>query len=232
MAAASDAQSGTDGTDRDRTDMMFDHAQDPFTGAVTTIGTGTTKFDYFCWQDSLSTQRMAFVFNTATVPAGGMPAELATYVGGAAGASAKASDHRPVIADFVLMPALPCNSAATNLGFAKAGANAIYPRFSACGALSSGHTASLTLQDAPPNTLAYPILSFTSGMMNAFGGTIIPNPPILADPIPTDANGQIVIPAIPGGGGPITVYFQWGIVDPGAPQGVSFSNALRLDWLP
>jgi endonuclease/exonuclease/phosphatase family metal-dependent hydrolase len=95
---------GTDGTDRDRSDSVYDDARDLFTGSRITEGT-QYKDDYICWQDSIAAMRRVWIFNTATVPAGAMPPEIIGYTGGAAVASAFASDHRPVVADFILPPA-------------------------------------------------------------------------------------------------------------------------------
>jgi endonuclease/exonuclease/phosphatase family metal-dependent hydrolase len=232
MAADADGAGSPDGTDRNRTDMSFDHSQDVFTGSIVTIGTQTTKFDYFAWQDSLASLRRSFVFNTLTLPQGATPPEIAGFPGGTAGLSLLASDHRAVIADFILMPSLTCNSAATDKGFAKLGSSGTYPTFAACGSLATGGTATFTIQGAPASTLAYPILSATSGLLNGLGGTIVPVPPAIPGPLLTDPSGQLVIGPVAGGGGPFTLFVQWAILDPGASHGVSFTNALQLDWLP
>jgi len=94
---------GTDGTDRDRTDMTFDSAAEPFSGDEGTRGSG--KLDYLAWQDSIVTPRDTFVFDSSAAPSSLLPPELATYaVPGLV--SGLASDHFPVIADLTL----PLNS--------------------------------------------------------------------------------------------------------------------------
>jgi endonuclease/exonuclease/phosphatase family metal-dependent hydrolase len=103
------AQGGTDGNDRDRTDSTYDDARDLFTNSPLTEG-GRYKDDYLVWQDSIAALRRVWIFNTATIPSGGMPSEMTGYTSGAAGASTKASDHLPVVADFILplgSPAAP-----------------------------------------------------------------------------------------------------------------------------
>ena len=95
---------GTDGTDRDRSDSTFDSSVDPINGNDSTFGssTGHNKLDYVCWQDSIAVARRTFTFNSTNYGAAAQPPQLSGYSGGAALASSTASDHRPVIADFIL----------------------------------------------------------------------------------------------------------------------------------
>lgn len=98
---------GTDGTDADRTDSTYDSATNPFGGSRATFGS-TSKLDYIAWQDSKATLRRAFVFNSATVsPTSNLPPEVLSFGLGQL-LSNQASDHRPVIADFVLALAPAC----------------------------------------------------------------------------------------------------------------------------
>lgn len=104
---------GTDGTDRDRTDSMFDGAFHPISFEITTQGSGS-KLDYICWQDSIATARRQFIFRSSgtgvTTPK--LPEPVRSYPVNPAACSAFASDHRPVIVDFILPePAAdPCPS--------------------------------------------------------------------------------------------------------------------------
>jgi len=92
---------GTDGTDRDLTDAMSDDAADPFNGDDDTQG--SSKLDYIIWQDSIAQLRRAFVFNSSTANAQGeLPQPVDSYPTLPLLASAQASDHLPVIADFQL----------------------------------------------------------------------------------------------------------------------------------
>jgi len=94
---------GTDGTDRDTTDGVFDAAVDLFNGSRVTQNFGS-KIDYISWWDSVATLVREFVFNSATMPAQAYPPEFDTFpfpqsVSGI-------SDHRPVVVDLEL-PTIP-----------------------------------------------------------------------------------------------------------------------------
>ena len=95
---------GTDGTDRDRTDCTFDDARDFFTNNRSTQS--SSKLDYICWQDSIATLRRSFIFNSVNCNSTTTPPELVGYVGGFTLCTSFASDHRPVIADFILPAAV------------------------------------------------------------------------------------------------------------------------------
>lgn len=90
---------GTDGTDRDRTDMTYDSAVNQFSGNRSTQS--GSKLDYLAWQDSIVVLRRAFTFNTNDQPTTSLPPELVSMVFPQL-ASGVASDHRPVIADLIL----------------------------------------------------------------------------------------------------------------------------------
>lgn len=225
--AATFDPSGSDGTDRDRTDMTYDHAAEWFGGSQNTYQNSSYKDDYLCWQDSLITARRQFQFDTANTPAAAMPAALGSF----ATATAVASDHRPVIVDYILPGALGCNSGAADFGFAKLGSNDRYPRFSACGPLSSGNVATLTLRDCPPNVFVFPMLSIAPTTWNVYGATIVPAAPVVLSPVPVDASGALSFP-LGGGGGPFWIFVQWGVLDPGASYGFTVSNTLQLLFQP
>ncbi len=109
MTRAGAVSPGTlDGTDRDRSDSTFDTSVDPFTGNRNTQGTNNNnKLDYICWQDSIATLRRSFVFRASTMPGTAFPLEFNNYPALWTNISS-ASDHRPVIADFILpVPAVP-----------------------------------------------------------------------------------------------------------------------------
>lgn len=98
---------GNDGTDRDRSDSMYDDAVDPLTGSRGTFG-GSSKLDYLAWQDSVATLAHAWIFNTASLNSQTAPPEIIAFPGLGTALSGAASDHRPVIADFALAIASPC----------------------------------------------------------------------------------------------------------------------------
>lgn len=221
-------QGGTDGTDRDRTDMRLDDALDPIGGGPETEF--TSKYDYIAFQDSIAVRRRAFVFDSTSLSGAAFPPELLGYPGGAVTISNKAADHRPVILDLELP--LVCPPAATDLGFGKPGTGGVVPAFTACGELSTGATADLLLADAPPVVPALLVLSLTDAELPFSGGVLVPLPDVLLGPVNTDADGAIPIPGVPGGGGPVDLYAQWIVLDPGAFGGRSLSNALALHLLP
>ncbi len=103
---------GSDGTDRDRGDMMYDDAREQRFNGRGTIGEGGTKFDYVAWQDSIATLRRAFVFKSQTLASAPswFPPVLASYPSSSSPnpsvVASRASDHRPLIADFIL-PLVP-----------------------------------------------------------------------------------------------------------------------------
>ena len=100
------ASTSGDGTDRDRTDSLYDDSRDIFNAASRNTQ-GSSKLDYLFWQDSIATLRRSFIFYSGSMNSTTYPPELATMAVPNA-ASSLASDHRPVIADFILpAPVLP-----------------------------------------------------------------------------------------------------------------------------
>ncbi|MFT7462262.1 MAG: hypothetical protein ACI9EF_000602, partial [Pseudohongiellaceae bacterium] len=119
----------------------------------------------------------------------------------------------------------------TDLGFALAGTSGD-PVLVGSGSLSPASFNHVDLSNAYPSALAALFLSFTSTPIPFMGGTLVPNP-FLDPPLfaMATASGDIplgfVMPdGIPGG---TDLFVQWGIADPGGPNGVALSNALRGD---
>ncbi len=94
---------GADGTDRDRSDMLFDASLEPRSNTRDTHNAGG-KLDYIAWQDSIATLRRSFIFysNELWNSPSWIPPELIGFPNAAYWVSSVASDHRPVIADFIL----------------------------------------------------------------------------------------------------------------------------------
>lgn len=104
---------------------------------------------------------------------------------------------------------------------------------SVCGGdLSTGTTADVLLTGAPPLTPAFAVLGVVQGSVPFKGGTLVPVPWLMFVPLATDIDGAVSVPGIVGGGGPFSAYLQFAVVDPGQPQGVGLSNAVRIDVLP
>ena len=60
----------------------------------------------------------------------------------------------------------------------------------------------------------------------------MPIPVQFVVPVVTDAAGAFALPGIPGGGGPLELYLQAAVLDPGLPLGFGLSNAVKLQFLP
>ncbi len=117
----------------------------------------------------------------------------------------------------------------TDLGFGGPGTMAL----SICGGdLSTGTTADLLVTGGPSNALAYAFVGFTLDPTPVAGGQIVPVPPTAVKVFGTDADGEIFLPGIPGGGGPFSVYVQVVAEDGGQPFGYAISNAVQADFLP
>jgi endonuclease/exonuclease/phosphatase family metal-dependent hydrolase len=97
---------GTDGTDRDRSDMTFDSAIHVFTGSDGTFS--SSKYDYLAWQDSIVSLRRAVIFSTSGTPASALPSEFDSYPNPTS-LSNTASDHRVVFTDLILPVVDTCN---------------------------------------------------------------------------------------------------------------------------
>lgn len=99
---------GLDGTDRDRSDSSYDMAFNPLSGESSTQG-GSSKLDYICWQDSIAEARRRFIFRTvgANITPASLPFPVSTFPGNPQVVSGLASDHRPVVVDFILTAAPP-----------------------------------------------------------------------------------------------------------------------------
>ncbi|MEM7305878.1 MAG: endonuclease/exonuclease/phosphatase family protein [Planctomycetota bacterium] len=89
-----------DGPDADRTDLAVDFATEPFSGSAVTQG--SSKLDYFTWEDSLLEVDNSFVFYSLSTPFGSLPPELGGFFSPLT-VSSIASDHRPVLMDFQLI---------------------------------------------------------------------------------------------------------------------------------
>jgi hypothetical protein len=230
---------GTDGTDRDRSDMLFDNARHYFTNDGDTIG--NIKFDYVAWQDSIASQRIAFVFDTQGTPIGALPPELLGLPTPLA-ASGVASDHLPVLVDLELPlfcgldPFNYCIGAPNSIG---GGA-----MISSSGSTSiAANDFTLHFQSARPGQFGLFYygpqqvqIPFGDGFrcVGAGGvGTFRLYPPITADPF-GDGQRPLDFTQPPASAGPgqiapgSTWYFQYWYRDPGGPggSGFNFSNGL------
>ncbi len=96
---------GTDGLDLDRTDAVFDSATNVQTGSRNTRG--GSKLDYMAWMDSrVLGVRRQFVYSSAG-NASFLPFPISRYPTQPLSVSSLASDHLPVVIDFVMARAEP-----------------------------------------------------------------------------------------------------------------------------
>ena len=104
---------GTDGTDRDRSDSSLDLATQPVSGESSTQGSNS-KLDYLIYQDSIATARRRFIFRStgSGMSTAQIPEPARSFPINPFSISGFASDHRPVVIDFILPEPVadPCPS--------------------------------------------------------------------------------------------------------------------------
>jgi hypothetical protein len=126
-------------------------------------------------------------------------------------------------------PTMVAVDAFEDLGGALAGAPGD-PQLVGQGTLEAGSSGSLTLSNALPAAPSVLLLSLTGTPVPFMGGVLQAYPidlqvPLTVLPDGTSALGWPAWPAgVPSG---TTLVFQWGILDPGAVQGVALSNAVN-----
>lgn len=99
--------------------------------------------------------------------------------------------------------------------------------------LDLGGSADLALVDSKPNAPAYLFASPVPLFAPFKGGVLVPSAtPALILPFVTDAQGEVHLDGIPGGGGPLTLYMQFLIQDASQPQGWQLSNGIAASFLP
>ncbi len=89
-------------------------------------------------------------------------------------------------------------------------------------------TSDLLLSNAPPDQAALLLAGLAANPTPFKGGLLVPVPWIVQLVLVTDGAGEILVPDIPGGGGPVTALIQVVISDPGQAQGFGISNAVEL----
>ncbi len=98
--------------------------------------------------------------------------------------------------------------------------------------LQTGGEADLLLSGAPASTPVHFFAGLGQGQTPLGLGTFVPTAPLVEFVVPTDADGRILLPSVPGGGGPVSAYLQAAYPDAGVPGGIGLSNALKVDLLP
>ena len=99
--------------------------------------------------------------------------------------------------------------------------------------LASGGHADLHLDGAKPVANAWLIASAFQVNAPFKGGILVPQVAGgLITPFLTDAQGDVKLLGLPGGGGPFSVYLQFVIKDNALPLGFALSNAIKVNVLP
>lgn len=101
------------------------------------------------------------------------------------------------------------------------------------GDLSTGTTATLKLTGAEKSATALLLVGLNAAptFVGQFGGTIVPLPMATMIQFTTNAKGEILLPGIPGGGGPLDIFAQFLIVKH-TPNSFELSNAIKISLKP
>ncbi len=115
-----------------------------------------------------------------------------------------------------------------SLGYGLAGTQGV-PRQIGEGTLVPGAPFAITLRDARPKSNAAHVLGLTTLHAPFKGGTFVPDPVLIDFPLPTDADGVVVLQGDwPGPAAPdLNLYMQFWIQDPQGPKGWAASGALQ-----
>jgi hypothetical protein len=110
------------------------------------------------------------------------------------------------------------------------GAKPVPPRLAPSSWAEPGTPGALRLSEARPGAVAVLLLSSAAANAPFKGGVLVPAPPLVADSIAVDAQGEVNMlwlgwPALTTGE---TFYLQAAVADVAGPQGVTLSNALKL----
>ncbi|MEZ5967126.1 MAG: hypothetical protein R3F56_25045 [Planctomycetota bacterium] len=102
-------------------------------------------------------------------------------------------------------------------------------RLTVCGQwLRAGGTADLEISGAPAGAAVWVGVGRSSNPVPIFGGAWVPLPVDLVLPLRADAGGDVVLPGLRGGGGPLDLYVQAVVQDAAAPAGFTVTNAVRV----
>lgn len=126
----------------------------------------------------------------------------------------------------LLVPTWTCQP---ELGFAGPGLS----HLTVCGGdLSAGTAADITLSGVPALGLAWLVAAPSATPTPAKGGVLVPVPIALLVPVLGGPAGTVVLPDVPGGGGPLSVWVQAVHPDGALPGGWGFSNGVEAQLLP
>jgi hypothetical protein len=127
------------------------------------------------------------------------------------------------------LPDTSGNICQADIGFGGPGSSVL----SMCGGdLSTGTTANLVLTGAASSAPTFLFIGLVNSPTPVQGGQLVPVPWTFLFGTTTDASGTLLLPNLPGGGGPFSAYLQAVTVDGSLPFGYGFSNAIQADYLP
>ncbi len=116
----------------------------------------------------------------------------------------------------------------SSLGSALAG-TAGEPVLTGSGTLVAGTPTVLAVEHARPSTTSWMVIGSAQLGLPILGGTLVPFPDVVVGGMLVDANGKTSFTTpwptgIPSG---VALYYQFWILDPVGPQGVSATNGLH-----
>jgi hypothetical protein len=121
----------------------------------------------------------------------------------------------------------PCGQC-SNYGTGLAGTGGVVPRTTWFGCALGGYTTGVHVGNALPNGIGVMSAGFTQQSIPIFGGTLLNEAAVLLTLFASPAgNASLPLP-VPVGVNGLSLYFQAGFLDPGAVQGISFSNGVAL----
>lgn len=122
----------------------------------------------------------------------------------------------------------PIQACQASLGFAGPGPS----QLAVCGGdLSSGTSAELSVWGLPAFGSAFLVAGVPGVPVPLKGGTLVPQPALLL-PLAAGPAGAVVLPGLPGGGGPLELAVQAVHPDATLPGAWGFSNAVSVQLLP
>lgn len=122
----------------------------------------------------------------------------------------------------------PIQACQASLGFAGPGPS----QLSVCGGdLSSGTSAELSLWGVPAFGPAFLVAGLPGVPVPLKGGTLVPQPALVLS-LAAGPAGALVLPGLPGGGGPLDLAVQAVHPDATLPGAWGFSNAVSVQLLP
>lgn len=115
-----------------------------------------------------------------------------------------------------------------DLGHGLAGQNGI-PVLTGQGAQTAGGPVGIQLSGGAPSSIGILVVGFSRVDLPFAGGTLVPFPDVVVQPIPLDANGGFALGTNWPAGAPVGIdtWYQTWILDAAGPQGYSASNALK-----